>query len=231
MTALAVPWWVARGLPYVWGWLSSSKFWIGVLIPSVVVLLLRLRRFPSSSVSIGLPFGLGSRTYDTSPKDRIVAWKLYVQLATRKAALPFDEEHDLITEVYDSLFTLFGIIRELLLELPPREFERKEGVSSLMLRVLNDGLRPHLTRWQSDFRHWWDSALVSEENRGKPQQEVQRQYPHYKQLVEDLKVTNTELSKFADELLGIARAAKRKPRRRAKIVALPPTPPVSPESH
>ena len=107
-------------LVYVWGWLSSGKFWVGVLIPSVVMLYLgwRLRRFPSYSASVNLPFNLGSQTYDTTPADRIVAWKLYIELTTRKAALPFDENHDLIAEVYDSMYVLFGITRQLLLDLP-----------------------------------------------------------------------------------------------------------------
>ena len=216
--------WLTISLAYLWIWLSSGKFWTGLLLPVVAIILLRwLRRYPSYSVSIGLPFGLGSRTYDTTPINRIVAWKFYIQLATRKAALPFDEDHDLIVEVYDSLFELFGITRELLLNLPPSEFQREEGVGPLMLRVLNDGLRPHLTRWQADFRRWWEHAINLEENHGKTLQEIQRQFPRYAELVVDLQNTNTELSKFGDQLLSIARAAKHKPPSLPKIIPLPPT--------
>lgn len=74
---------------------------------------------------------------------------MHVQLVTRKAALPFDPDHDLICDVYDSLFTLFTETRALLLDLPPREFERTSGVATLILKVQNDGVRPHLTAWQA----------------------------------------------------------------------------------
>jgi hypothetical protein len=181
-------------------------------------------RYGSYSVNIGLPFNLGSRTYDTTPWDRVVAWKLYVQLTTRKAALPFDEDFDLISEVYDSLFAIFAVTRKLLLGLPPHEFEREGGVAPLLLRVINDGLRPHLTRWQADFRMWWDGALAATTTQGKSPQEVQRMYPQYSELVTDLKRTNTELSKLADELLTIARAPKLKRPRTEKVMPLPPTP-------
>ena len=86
------------------------------------------RRGHSTSVSVGIPFGLGSVTYDTTPADRTVAWKLYVQLVTRKAALPFDPDADLVVEVFDSLFELFPISRTLLSALPPRHYERAGGV-------------------------------------------------------------------------------------------------------
>jgi len=128
-------------------------------------------------------------------------------------------------EVYDSLFGLFSIVRDLLLELPAREFQIQEGLPSLMLRVQNDGLRPHLTRWQADFRSWWERAKAAEEYAVARPQEIQRNYPRYAELVEDLKTTNTELSKFADQLLTIARPAKRKAQAAPGVSPLPPNPP------
>ncbi len=222
--------WVAHVVAWLWTILESSwRFLVGGAVFLLLVRVYRHHRYASYSVSIGLPFNLGSRTYDTTPWDRIVAWKLYVQLATRKAALPFDDNYDLISDVYDSLFAIFGVTRELLLELPPHEFEREESVAPLLLRVTNDGLRPHLTRWQSDFRRWWEEALKAASNQEKSPQEVQRQYPHYAELVSDLKRTNTELSKLADDLLMIARARKYKPIRPTKVLSQPPTLESAPE--
>ncbi len=222
MTGQNIAYVAAAILAYLWDWLSSPKLWAGAAIPALFLLFLLTRRYPLHSVKINLPFHLGSMTYNTTPADRILAWKLYVQLTTRKAALLFDEDHDLVADIYDSLFTLFSITRELLLELPPEQFQNPSGLSSLMLRVENDGVRPHLTRWQADFRRWWERAIVLDENIGKSPQEIQRLYPQYSQLVDDLKRTNTELSKFADELLAIARRTGRKPSR-PKVAPLPPT--------
>jgi len=216
-------------MAHIWAWLwpilkSSWQFLASVCVSTLLFLSFLRRRYASKSISVGLPFNLGSWTYDTTPSDRIVAWKVYVQLATRKAALPFDEKFGVISEVYDSLSAVFGVTRELLLELPPHEFEREAGVAPLLLRVMNDGLRPHLTQWQSGFRRWWEDALKSPANEGKSPQEVQRQYVHYAELVSHLVQTNTELSKLSDELLTIARGRKPKQARPPKVSPLPPTP-------
>jgi hypothetical protein len=212
----------------LWNLLTSADFWLGALVSGLVIAILWLRRYQSKSISVGLPFGLGSMIYDTTPLDRIIAWKLYIQLVTRKAALPFDEEHDLIKEVYASLFELFGVTRDLLIELPLREFQRDEGLASLMLRVLNDGIRPHLTIWQSDFTKWWEIANTNEENHNKTPHQLQSEYPRYQDLVAELKQTNTELSKFADELLKIASGRGRI--RVKKISPQPPSPEHPPEN-
>ena len=220
---------VWTGLQSTWaliqGWIFTARFLsgVGAVVVVGVILWLRGRRFSSEAVTIGLPFSLGSITYNTTPTDRVVAWKLYVQLTTRKAALPFDAENDLIVEVYDSLFALFGETRDLLLTLPVHEFERRDGIASLMIRVLNDGVRPHLTRWQADFRKWWESALADGCVGRRRPQDVQRTFPQYQELVDDLKQTNSELTRLADELLMIARPLRGKKRRVAKVVPVPPT--------
>ena len=193
----------------VWGFLSSLEclpvlalVCAGALITFILVC---HRRFQTKSVSINLPFKLGSITFDTTQADRVVAWKSYIQLVTRKAALPFDEKNDVIEEVYASLYSMFDTTRDLLLNLPPKTFQRPDGIPALLLRVLNDGLRPHLTRWQSDFKAWIENARNKDEYMNMSPVELQQKYPRYSDLVEDLKLTNTELSRLADELCLIAR--------------------------
>jgi hypothetical protein len=181
------------------------------------------RRLQATAVSVGLPFGLGSTTYDTRPLDRIVAWKLYVQLVTRKAALPFNSDRDRVDEVLNSLFELFGVARELLLELRPADIAASSGVAELIIRVLNDGLRPYLTRWQSDFRHWWRLASAAPEYSDLTPVELQKRYPSFSELVADLQKMNTELLKFAEQLLEIANPPGRGVRRREPIVPLAPS--------
>jgi len=131
-----------------------------------------------------------------------------VHLKTRKAALPFDNENDVIVEVYDSLYELFQITRDLLCSIPIKNVQGKRNVADLILRVQNDGLRPHLTKWQAPFRRWWVKAVESPDNQDKSPQEIQRQYKDYEVLVSDLRQMNTEMSKFAEELLRIVRPQK-----------------------
>jgi len=170
---------------------------------------LRRRRFYVSSVTLALPFRLGNISYQTSDENRILAWRLYVHLKTRKAALPFDNDNDVVVEVYDSLYELFQITRDLLCSVPIRNLQREQSLADLILRVQNDGLRPHLTKWQAPFRRWWTKAIELPENYARPPQEIQRQFPAYDELVSDLQRMNTEVAKFAEELLRIVRPPRR----------------------
>lgn len=190
--------------------ICSANFWVGVAtVAGTLAIALWLRRSRCSSISIGLPFNLGSATFELSAQDRVLAWRMYVQLKTRKAALPFEEEHDLVCDVYSSLYELFPIARDLLSEMPLPEIERPRGASDLIIRVLNDAVRPHLTRWQAAFRHWWEDQVKADSNKGRRPQEIQTGFPRYNELVNDLKRTNIALAKLAEDLLAFARPQRR----------------------
>lgn len=194
---------------------------LGILLCLGILLFLRFRRINVKTVTVALPFSLGNITYELTDQSRVIAWKMYVQLKTRKAALPFDKDSDVIIEVYDSLYELFPIVRDLLSQLPLKEIKRKESVADLLIRVQNFGLRPHLTKWQSDFRKWWQLAMSIKANKDRSPQQIQADYPKYVELVEDLQRMNVELNSYADSLLLIARQKKApKPR---KVKPVPPT--------
>ena len=130
---------------------------------------------------------------------RNVAHKVWTELQTRKAALPFDEKNDVITEVYDSWYSMFGIIRELIKSLPAEHLKKDKDTAelvSLLINVLNHGLRPHLTRWQARFRKWIEK---NPDDKLSPQ-ELQKGYPEYDKLIKNLKKVNTELQKFSNSL-------------------------------
>ncbi len=220
-----VPPWLKAATAFLWTQLSSSAFWLGLGVPSLLLILFLRRRAQGASVSFGLPFGLGSVTFDLTPGDRILAWKLYVQLVTRKAALPFDRGHDTVSDVLDSLHELFRVARDLLSELPPKHFRKEGGVAVLVIRVLNDGLRPPLTKWQSDYRRWWLRALDEPANRDRSPLEVQRSYPMYDDLLKDLEFMNTELSKLADELSDIAAGKPARAEQKVRPKPAAPAPP------
>jgi len=203
---------------------------IGATLFGLLWLITLRRRYRATSVQVNIPFGLGSITLQPSMYEREIAWKLYIEMRTRKAALLFDDQYDVINEIYDSLYQLFPLIRDMLSAFPPEKIARSERLISILMRVQADGLRPHLTRWQAAFRRWWDQATNSPENSFLTPQEIQRQYPFYKELTADLKVANTELLRLSDELLAIAIPPKHKfiwPWKRAKI--LPEAPTISPD--
>ena len=108
------------------------------------------------------------------------------------------------------MYRLFEITRNLLTQLPPNHFRKTGGVADLLIKVLNDGVRPHLTKWQVEFRSWMERARNNPDNSLKSPLDIQKEFPRYDELVEDLKSTNTELSKLAYELYCIATKKKAK---------------------
>ena len=120
---------------------------------------------------------------------------------TRKVGLTFEEDKDVIVEVYNSWYKLFEIIRELLKNVEPNKKDKNvEKLEDILIKTLNEGLRPHLTKWQAKFRRWYDIELKKEENNKVPPQEIQKRYEEYDNLVKDLKNTNEKMVQFAQEL-------------------------------
>ena len=130
--------------------------------------------------------------------DRQIAYKIWVELSTRKIGLPIDLEHDVISEVYDSWHTFFTITRELVKDVPVNKFRRKETeeIVCLSIGVLNDGLRPHLTKWQARFRRWYGKATEHSDFIDQSPQEIQQKYPKYDDLQADLLAVNQRLMAY-----------------------------------
>ena len=127
---------------------------------------------------------------------RNFANRIYIELITRKAGLPIDEEKDVIEEIYDSWYKLFCIIRDELKALPAKCFKSQpdtETAPAIALNILNNILRPHLTEHQAKFRDWLKIAKGNEEFKILTPQELQRKYPEYKVLMKSLKNTNVLL--------------------------------------
>ena len=143
------------------------------------------------SVKFGLDFP--SVTIKVDRREQELAYALWVELGTRKAALPFDDEYD-----------FFSIARKLMREIPPDRLKGDDSLSVVTERILNKGTRPHLTRWQAEFRRWYKRALDEPANAEKSPQEIQRGFPGYEDLVADLKKTNDVLMRYRETLREIA---------------------------
>lgn len=126
-----------------------------------------------------------------------LANEVWIELSTRKIALPFDEENDVIVEVYNSWYEVFKRFREILKELPINNNKEVEKLSLLILKILNEELRGHLTKWQARFRKWYKE---NENIIGEAPQEIQKKYPQYEELIKDLKRVNNNMIIFTEEL-------------------------------
>jgi len=149
-------------------------------------------------------FGLGNQKITLRPNttDLQIAYKIWVELSTRKIGLPIDLDHDVISEIYDSWYGFFSVTRDHIKEVPATRFRRKdtERIIRLSIEVLNSGVRPHLTKWQARFRRWYEQALAKEDNLIIDPQDIQKKFPKYEELVGDLRVVNKRLIQYRQKL-------------------------------
>ncbi len=187
---------------------GTINLWLGLVILLVVVLvvsvvpwgrrLLFRQEFEVDEVELGI--GTGKVKLKPNNDDLQVAYKLWVELKTRKLGLLFDENHDVITEVYNSWYEFFKITRELVKSIPVSKIMDQPSTQALVgisIDVLNKAIRPHLTRWQARFRRWYQSQIADAANAALSPQELQRRFPEYAVLVDDLKRTNARLVAYA----------------------------------
>jgi hypothetical protein len=132
-----------------------------------------------------------------------IANRIYIELTTRKAAIPLDDKNDVIEEIYNSWYKLFSIIREEIKSVPGkylRDHDPTTALIGLTRKILNDALRPHLTEHQAKFRRWLQTAKEDQENKKLTPQELQRKYPDFENLISSMKKVNKTLSEYAGEL-------------------------------
>ena len=149
-------------------------------------------------------FGLGSQRIRLRPNDtdREIAYKVWVELSTRKIGLPIELTDDVIVEIYNSWYNFFSVTRELIKSVPISKVRRKDTqqIIDLSIEVLNSGIRPHLTKWQAKFRRWYENALDDAANRASTPQAIQRKFPDYASLSEDLMRVNQQLMRYRDKM-------------------------------
>jgi hypothetical protein len=152
------------------------------------------RNFEIDQAEVGI--GTGKVTLKPNMTDRQVAYSIWVELSTRKIGLPIDFEHDVVAEIYDSWHTFFSVTRELIKSVPVGKVRQDstQKVIKLSIEILNEGLRPHLTKWQARFRRWYDNELskASGETVIDPQ-EIQQKFPKWKELKADMERVNRHL--------------------------------------
>ena len=129
--------------------------------------------------------------------------ELWVELNTRKIGLEFDQENDVIVEVYDSWYEYFRVARELIKDLPIEKIECASELIELATKVLNQGLRPHLTKWQARYRKWYESSVEESDAKLSPQ-DIQKQYPYYDELLSDLIETSKRMIAYKELMYQIA---------------------------
>ena len=150
----------------------------------------------------GAEIGIGDHKFSFKPNlvDKQIAYSIWVELSTRKIGLPIDVDDDVISEVYDSWHSFFSITRGMIKDIPVEKVQNDSTskIIDLSVEVLNEGLRPHLTKWQARFRHWYERQMDSKGD-AEPQ-EIQKGFPAYDELVADLIMVNQRLMVYRSKM-------------------------------
>lgn len=192
--------------------IESNWYLMGVVLLLVLILLFVWRKYLSQKLNIydmeveisGSP--KASFKVQRNDENLFIANRIYIELTTRKAAIPIDEENDVIEEVYDSWYKLFGLIRDEIKTLPGRYLKSHDPTIALIgltTKILNEGLRPHLTEHQAKFRKWYEQEKAKNESISP--QELQRRYPDYVNLIASMKQVNQTLIQYSNELNKLIR--------------------------
>ena len=181
-----------------------------VIFLGVALYLWRMRSQSWSVAEFSVNLGkIGSVTLRRNHEVVSIAHKAWTELQTRKAAIPFDEKNDTIIEIYDSYYILFKEFRDLIKAIPAEQISKDVNTKKLvdlMVAVLNEGLRPHLTKWQTKYRHWF--VEQSQKRTTEYPQSIQKDFPEYKALIKDLIELNSKLQKYSDFLRKVAHNEK-----------------------
>jgi hypothetical protein len=150
-------------------------------------------------VTVSLPFGIGSASWESDPTERKAAWELYVELVTRIAVQSLDSDAGLMREALNSLYSLFGSTREILRTAGPKVGASKKSVGGIAIAVLNNGLRPFLSKWHPLLQEW--EAQKAPGMSAKTHENAWSEEPTVRQ---ELNALRTNLEAYAKALAVIA---------------------------
>jgi hypothetical protein len=191
--------------------ISWAVILAGIVLLSLTVILFLRQSHLSKLVPVDMAFefsGTPKITYTVkrNSTNLYIANRIYLELKTRKSTTHFDPDHDVLVEVYDSWYDLFGIIREEIKSVPGEFLLSHDPTAALIgltTDILNKGLRPHLTTYQAKFRKWYKTELEKEQSKNLSPQEIQKRYPEFDALAKDILNVNKVLEDYSKELLRL----------------------------
>ena len=137
--------------------------------------------------------------------DKEVAWKIYTQIKTRITAVSFNEQYDSLQISNKSLHEVFLFIREEISKIPLARVRssRNDQMVDFYLSILNNGIRPYLSKWHSPISDW-----VEKEQKKSPDKsliEIEKAFPERKEALIDLNDMNLRMNTISEELLKIVK--------------------------
>ncbi|KFC64430.1 hypothetical protein FF80_03052 [Devosia sp. LC5] len=207
---LVLTWdWVTWSFGVELGGPALAVVLIGLICTLAAWLLPRLRRnelMEIDQTEIGI--GESKIVFRPNNTDRQVAYAIWVELSTRKIGLPIDLDDDVIIEIYDSWYNYFSVTRDMIKTIAVSKVRgaSTRAIVNLSIDVLNEGLRPHLTKWQARFRHWHEKELEKKDKSGVEvvdPQLMQKKFPQYEELKKELLEINKKLIFYRGKMQAI----------------------------
>jgi hypothetical protein len=190
-----------------WNIVFQISIWlvfIGILLTVIYIIIVR-KHFRYDLVKVDIKLGnVGKAEFRPNKHDLQIAHKIWTELITRKAAIIIDKEHDIVSEVYDSWYKLFQRVRDFISDVPADMIRKNESTKEIIriaTQTLNEGLRPHLTKYQARFKTWSESK--KDKLLDTTPQDLQKEYPEYSDLIDDMMAVNNQLIQYAQELKKI----------------------------
>jgi len=152
---------------------------------------------------VSLPFGIGSAEWQADPTERNAAWSLYIELVTRIAVQELEIDQGTVREAMNSLYSLFGSTREILKAAGPDVGASHDSVGGIAISVLNNGLRPFLSKWHP-FLQTWEAKRPADLSPKDHEENLIEE----SQIRSELAALRIDLEKYANALAEIAGVKK-----------------------
>jgi hypothetical protein len=117
------------------------------------------QKVKATKLTVGLPFNLGSLEIENDEVQQRAAWGLYVELSTRIAVQPLQENEGILREALTSLYNVFNITRQILRDAGPDVAKGPKSLGAIAIEVLNKGLRPFLVKWHPLLKSYEEKKL------------------------------------------------------------------------
>ncbi len=150
-------------------------------------------------VTVSLPFGIGSASWESDPTERRAAWELYIELVTRVAVQSLTSDAGTLREAMNSLYSLFGSTRDILRHAGPDVGASHDSVGGIAIAALNNGLRPFLSKWHPQLQAW-EARKLSDIS----PQTHEKAWDQEPILRRDLEALRQDLEQYANALAEIA---------------------------
>jgi len=115
-------------------------------IAIAVLMQVYVRTVSLTEIRVTVP-QLSELTFVVNNDAKQTAWQLFIQVSTRVSTQPLGQDEGFLSEALDSLYELFGQIRDLLMKGQPTRAAHGKTVEYLALTMLNQELRPFLSKW------------------------------------------------------------------------------------